>query len=100
MLELMTGLMIGRIRLSSDLSGGITQVLNQNDNYQREVAVHKMTAKENFEAFNSKCVVMMGSVSDLDKEQGSSCELFRSNGQDVEILTSDELLWHFKKFKN
>lgn len=85
--------------MSSDLSGAISQVLNQRDNFQKEFAVHKMKTKESIETFNSKCVVLMGALSDLNKEQHSTFELFRSNSKDVEILTFDELLSRFTKLK-
>ena len=85
--------------MSSDLSGGIAQVLNQRDNFQKEFAIHKLKSKEQFETFNSKCVVLMGCLADMKKEQISSFELFRSNSKDVDILTFDELLERFKKLK-
>lgn len=86
--------------MSSDLSGGITQVLNQRDNFQKHFATHKMNSDDAFESFNSKCVVLMGSLGDLDKKQIPSFELFRSNSKDVELLTFDELLDRFKNIKN
>ena len=86
--------------MSSDLSGGVTQVLNQRDNFQKHFATHKMNSNEAFETFNSKCVVLMSSLSNLDKKQIPSFELFRSNSKDVEILTFDELLDRFKNIKN
>lgn len=86
--------------MSSDLSGGVTQVLNQRDNFQKHFATHKMNSDEAFESFNSKCVVLMGSLGDLDKKQVPSFELFRSNSKDVEIITFDELLSRFKNIKS
>ena len=52
-----------------------------------------------FETFNSKCVVLMGSISDLSDKELGSFELFRSNSKDVEILTFDELLARFNNLK-
>ena len=86
--------------MSSDLSGGITQVLNQRDVFQKHFATLKMQSDEVFESFNSKCVVLMGSIADLSKKQVSSFELFRSNSKDVEIITFDELLARFKNLKS
>lgn len=85
--------------MSSDLSGGISQVLNQRDNFQKEFFAHKVKSKKEFETFNSKCVVLMGSISDMDEDQTKSFELFRSNSKDVEIITFDELLARFKNLK-
>ncbi|WP_020404874.1 Shedu immune nuclease family protein [Gracilimonas tropica] len=76
---------------SKDLTGCINQVLNQRDNFQKEFYQIKVKSKENFESFNSNCVVLIGSLGDLTDEQLYSFELFRSNSRDVEILTFDEL---------
>ncbi len=76
---------------TKDLTGCIVQVLNQRDNFQKEFYATKVKSKGNFETFNSKCVVLIGSTSDLADNQKYSFELFRSNCRDVEILTFDEL---------
>ena len=78
--------------LSNDLSGGIAQVLNQRDNFQKHYAVIKMETDEPFETYNSKCVVLMGEIKSLNKKELRSFELVRSNSKDVEIITFDELL--------
>jgi hypothetical protein len=77
--------------VTKDLSGCINQVLNQRDNFQKEFYVARGKSKENFETFNSKCVVLIGSINDLTEKQIYSFELFRSNSRDVEIITFDEL---------
>ncbi|KQB42749.1 Shedu immune nuclease family protein [Flavobacterium aquidurense] len=78
---------------TKELTGCIVQVLNQRDNFQKEFYAikGKNKDKQNFETFNSKCVVLIGSTKDLDENQSYSFELFRSNSRDVEILTFDEL---------
>jgi hypothetical protein len=76
---------------SKELTGSIVQVLNQRDNFQKEFYAIKGKTKGNFETFNSKCVVLIGSIDDLDETQRYSFELFRSNSKDVEILTFKEL---------
>lgn len=85
--------------MSSDLSGGISQVLNQRDNFQKHFAIHKLDTDEEFETFNSKCVVLMGLIKELNKSELRSFELLRSNSKDVEIITFDELLGRFKNLK-
>jgi hypothetical protein len=79
---------------TKELTGCIVQVLNQRDNFQKEFYTlqGKSRGKGNFETFNSKCVVLIGSTKSLDTNQKYSFELFRSNSRDVEILTFDELL--------
>jgi hypothetical protein len=79
---------------SKELTGCVVQVLNQRDNFQKEF--YSLKAKSEvkrggFESFNSKCVVLVGSLKGLDKNQQHSFELYRSNSKDVEILTFDEL---------
>lgn len=76
---------------SKELTGCISQVLNQRDNFQKEFYQLKVKSDKDFESFNSKCVVLIGSMKDLTKYQKHSFELFRSNSRDVEILTFDEL---------
>jgi len=82
--------------ISHDLSGGINQVLNQKDTFQKEFWHLKGKSKEVIESFNSKCIVILGKIGDLREEQIASFELFRSNSKDVEIVTFDELLLKLK----
>ncbi|SEM14228.1 protein of unknown function [Chitinophaga rupis] len=77
--------------MSSDLSGAISQVLNQRDNFQKHYANLKVDSSEDFETFNSKCVVLMGQIKSLESKQLRPFELIRSNSKDVEIVTFDEL---------
>lgn len=76
---------------TKDLTGCIAQVLNQRDNFQKEFYQTRVKSKGSFETFNSKCVVLIGNLKDLDENQKYSFELFRSNSRDVEIITFDEL---------
>ena len=76
---------------TKDITGCINQVLNQRDNFQKEFYTTKGKTKEDFETFNSKCVVLIGSIKNLTEKQQYSFELFRSNSRDVEIMTFDEL---------
>ena len=63
--------------LSKELSGCINQVLNQRDNFQKEFYQTKVKSKGDFETFNSKCVVLIGSLSDLTEKQQFAFELHR-----------------------
>lgn len=78
--------------IDAGLTGAINQVLDQRDNFQKEFYTHKGKSELPFETFNSKCVILIGMVEDLNKKQKQSFELFRSNSKDVEIITFDELL--------
>lgn len=86
--------------MSTDLTGGITQVLDQRDNFQKEFFIHKGKSSEKFETINSKCVVLMGSIADLPPEELKSFELFRSNSKDVEIIAFDELLCRLENLRD
>lgn len=77
--------------VGKDLTGSINQVLNQRDNFQKEFWALKGKSKTTVETFNSKCVVLVGTLNKLSEEQRYSFELYRSNSRDVEILTFDEL---------
>lgn len=85
--------------ISHDLSGAINQVLNQKDTFQKEFWTLKGKSKAVIESFNSKCIVVLGKLSDLQEEQIGSFELFRSNSKDVEIITFDELLLKLKSMQ-
>lgn len=85
--------------MSKDVTGGIAQVLDQRDNFQKQFGMHLYNSDESFETLNSRCVVLMGTLKDLTKMQLKSFELFRSNCKDVEIVTFDELLWRFENLK-
>ncbi|TMI63722.1 MAG: DUF4263 domain-containing protein [Bacteroidetes bacterium] len=78
---------------TKDLSGAIVQVLNQRDNFQKEFYALKAKSVHlgALETFNSKSVVLIGSLMLLSNGQKSAFELFRSNSKDVEIITFDEL---------
>jgi hypothetical protein len=80
--------------VSKELSACMVQVLNQRDNFQKEFYANKVKSSSigNIETFNSKCIILIGSIKDLDESQKYSFELFRSNSRDVDILTYDELL--------
>lgn len=82
--------------MSKDVTGGITQVLNQRDHFQKEYYKFSSGSGQPLESVNPKCVVLMGSIADLTPSELNSFELFRSNSKDVELLTFDELLSRFE----
>lgn len=82
--------------ISSQLSGGINQVLDQKANFEREFYALKHKSSEEFTTRNSKCFVIIGTQTSLSNEQKESFELFRHSCKDVEIVTFDELLSKIK----
>jgi hypothetical protein len=87
-------------RVSGDITGSVSQVLNQRDNFQKEYYSLKGKSDESFETLNSKCVVLIGMIKNLTKKQARSFELFRSNSKDVDIVTFDELLARFENLQS
>lgn len=75
--------------LSSDLTGGIAQVLN----YRSTSVKDKNSIDEDNKTrvYNSKCILLIGEINSLEEVQKKSFELFRNSFHDVEIITFDEL---------
>lgn len=85
--------------MSKDVTGGINQVLDQRDNFQKEYYANRGKSDETFQTINSKCVVLMGTIKSLKKNELKSFEMFRNNSRDVEIITFDELLGRFESLQ-
>lgn len=85
--------------MSKDVTGGIAQVLDQRDNFQKQFSLHLYNSSEAFETLNSKCVVLMGMLDGMSKAEIKSFELFRSNCKDVELIAFDELLARFQNLR-
>lgn len=74
--------------ISSKLTGGINEVLNQKNTFIQK----KDSSQENVKKHsNFKCVFIGGSISALTDGQRKSFELYRSSLRNVEIITYDEL---------
>lgn len=82
---------------SKDMSGAVNQALGQRDKFQKDFHTIKGNTKEKeFETYNSRCVVIIGSLNGLSEEEKKSFELMRSNSRDVDIVTFDEVLEKIK----
>ena len=75
--------------MSDDLSGGISQCLDQKDTFP------KTFGKEN-PSFDPKCILIIGQKELLSKHQKSCFELLRSGLKSVDIVTFDEVLLKLK----
>lgn len=89
--------------MDKELSGAISQVLDQKDTYCKDF--NSVRHKDDISSFNPKCIVIIGRLRDLNKEkQYKAFELIRSGLKDVEIITFDELYERIKSilsiFKN
>lgn len=74
---------------SDDLSGGISQCLDQKDVFLRDFG-----NKERI--LDPKTILVIGMKSSLSEHQNKCFELLRSNQKNVDILTFDELLAKLK----
>lgn len=84
---------------SSQLSGGLTQMLGYKDDLQKEyyerVGLSRRAGGQHFEVFNPKCVLLAGNIG---REIGGSSEklrcldLARNDFRTVELVTYDEMI--------
>ncbi|MCK5683497.1 DUF4263 domain-containing protein, partial [bacterium] len=77
---------------SKELSGGVTQILDQKYRFQKEIATIKDNSGINdIETYSVDCVIIIGTIP-TEKDKQKSFELYRSNMKDVRIFTFDEML--------
>ena len=82
---------------SKELSGAITQTLDQRQKLQTEIANIRYNSRINdVEAHAIHCALIIGTMPP-DADRKRSLELFRRNSKDVEIITFDELLAKLKQ---
>jgi len=66
------------------------QVIDQKTNFMKQH--DNLTKGSSVQSLNSKCVVIVGRLSDLEIDaKKRSFELFRMSNKDVEIITFDEV---------
>lgn len=70
---------------SDDLSGGISQCLDQKDVFMKDYGKEQ-------KILEPKAILVIGMKSNLDEHQAKCFELLRANQKNVDILTFDELL--------
>ncbi|MCG9727527.1 Shedu immune nuclease family protein [Vibrio brasiliensis] len=84
---------------SADLSGSVTQVLDQQYHLQQNIASIKVNSRTyDIESYAIHCVLVIG-ILPKDEDMRKSLELYRRNSKDVEIVTFDELLMKLKQLK-
>ncbi len=84
--------------INKELNAAINQVLDQRDNLQKEFYSLQSKSNDSIQSYNSKCIVIVGTLSKHNKDEKKSFELFRSNSRDVDIVTFDELFEKIKGF--
>ncbi len=77
---------------SADLSGSVTQILDQKYKFQTEISIIKVNSEMyDIETYSVDCVLIIGTIPS-EKEKKKCFELYRRNLKDVQIYTFDELL--------
>ena len=74
--------------ISSDLTGGVNELLNQCNLFIQKKDSLEETSKN---SENFKCILIAGQISTLTQGQLKSFELYRGSLRNVEIITYDEL---------
>ncbi len=83
--------------LSNDMSGAINQVINYRDSLTKEYFTILGKSDNHFEVLNPKCLVIIGKISSLDKNQRATFEKYRNSLSNIIIVTFDEM---FEKIKD
>lgn len=79
--------------LSADLSGAVNQVLDYKDHFIKEFHSRRYNSGIDFEPFQPKCVVVIGTISDVISQRGiSTFENYRNSLNGITIVTFDELI--------
>lgn len=78
--------------LSRELTGSMNQILRYKDVLTKEFYVLKGNSNEDFEFFNTKGIVIIGKVNDLDQSQRRTFELYRNELRNIDIIGFDELV--------
>ncbi|WP_438346823.1 Shedu immune nuclease family protein [Methylorubrum populi] len=81
---------------TKELSGAVTQVLDQRYRLQGEIGQKKLnTGIFDVFAYSIQCIVIAGRIPDMESTK-KSLEIYRSNLRDVVVITFDELLEKLK----
>lgn len=79
--------------LSSDLTGAVSQVLDYKDHLTKAFHGLRYDTGVDFEAFQPKCIVVIGTTSEVASKRGiSAFENYRNSLNGVTVIAFDELL--------
>ncbi|WP_269900822.1 Shedu immune nuclease family protein [Paenalcaligenes faecalis] len=82
---------------STELTGSVTQVLDQCYQLQQNIATIKNNNRlYDIESYAIHCILIIGTMPD-DEDERKSFELYRRNSRNVQITTFDELLLKIKQ---
>ena len=84
--------------MSSELTGGISQLLSYRDSMMKESADLLSKTKDDLRIYYPKCVLIIGNYEKemTDKIKVSSFENFRAHLVNMEVITFDEVLHRIK----
>jgi hypothetical protein len=79
--------------ISNELSGSVIQVINYKNSLLHNYKGLANLEDDRFEAFDPKCIVIIGNIHHelVEQTQRKSLELFRMGLKDVQVITYDEL---------
>ena len=75
-----------------EISGAINQVINYKDKIIKGFHTLINESEETFSVFNPNCVVIVGKISSLNKKEVAALENYRSNLNNIFLISYDELL--------
>lgn len=82
---------------STELTGSVTQVLDQSYQLQQNIATIKNNNRlYDIESYAVHCILIIGTIPD-DEDKKKSFEIYRRNSKNVQIITFDELLLKLKQ---
>ena len=83
-------------KMSSDLIGGINQILEQKQVFNNEYSILRSRTidecGEDFTALNIQCVLLIGKIDGLNPDEKRTFQLYRNELKSIDIITFDELL--------
>ena len=85
---------------TQEMSGAINQVINYRDSLMKEYSDLIRTTDRAFSAFNPKCAVIIGQISDLKRNQVPAFESYRNSLNNIEVITYDEILLRLKDLRS
>lgn len=82
---------------STELTGSVTQVLDQHSQLQQNIAMIKNNNRlYDIESYAVHCILIIGTMP-KDEDEIKSLEIYRRNSKNVQIITFDELLFKLKQ---
>lgn len=82
--------------LSADMSGAINQILHYRDQFIKNYNSIRHDTSDDFELFFPKCILIIGKVQNLSRDQIQALDNYRNILTGITIVTYDELLERVK----